>query len=196
MSGSAVFDWLLDDFWVIVFLLCVGFAAFAAAWWRTRRKYYAIGAAVFLLLLAIYLLLPRFIETSSKQMERRVNDMAASVARKDISATLEKHLTDDFHAGSRDKRGFIELAEQLARAHGVDKVTVWDFNLVEIDREKGTARFHFMAKPICADRETPWYLIKAQFVRTSKGNWSEDWKMKSFEYFNPVADSNSPLPIP
>ena len=108
-------------------------------------------------------------------MERRVNDMAASVARKDISATLEKHLTDDFHAGSRDKRGFIELAEQLARAHGVDKVTVWDFNLVEIDREKGTARFHFMAKPICADRETPWYLIKAQFVRTSKGNWSEEW---------------------
>jgi len=194
--GSSVFDWLLDEFWIIVFLLGVGFVAFAAAWWRTRRKYYLIGAAVFCSLLVFYFLLPWFIETSSKQMERRVTDMAGSVARKDISLTLEKHLTDDFRAGSHDKRGFIELAEHLARANHVEKVTVWDFSLAEIDREKGTARLHFTAKPISSDRETPWYLIKAQFVRTSKGTWSEEWKMKSFEYFNPVADSNSPLLIP
>jgi hypothetical protein len=192
-----VFDWLFDNYLIIGVLLCVALAVLGAAWWRTRKKQYAISAGVVLLLLAVYGALLLFIETSSQQMERRVNDMAASVQRKDIPATLEKHLTDDFRFGHYDKKGFIDKAQQLQDRFGVDKVIVWNFTLVEIDRDKGTARFHFNAKPITS-QETPFYLVKAVFVMKPKEKWSdkEEWRMQSFEYFNPVADSNSPLQIP
>jgi hypothetical protein len=192
-----VFDWLFDNRWIIGVLLCVALAALGTAWWRTRKKQYAIGAGLVLLLLAVYVVLAFFIETSSQQMERRVRDMAASVERKDIRATLEKHLADGFHFGQYDKKGFIDKAQQLRDGFGVDKVTVWNFTLVEIDRDKGTAKFHFNAKPITS-QETPFYLVKAVFVMKPKEKWSdrEEWRMQSFEFFNPVADSNSPLPIP
>jgi hypothetical protein len=192
-----VFDWLFDNRWIIGVLLCVALAALGTAWWRTRKKQYASGAGLVLLLLAVYVVLAFFIETSSQQMERRVSDMAASVERKDIRATLEKHLADDFRFGQYDKKGFIDKAQQLRDGFGVDKVTVWNFTLVEIDRDKGTAKFHFNAKPITS-QETPFYLVKAVFVMKPKEKWSdrEEWRMQSFEFFNPVADSNSPLPIP
>jgi hypothetical protein len=192
-----VFDWLFDNRLIIGVLLCAVLAAFGVAWWRTRKKRYAISVGVVLLLLAVYGLLAwLLIETSSQQMERRVSDMAESVQRKDIRATLEKHLADDFHFGQYDKKGFIDKAQQLRDGFGVDKVTVWNFTLVEIDRDKGTAKFHFNAKPITS-QETPFYLVKAVFVMKPKEKWSdkEEWRMQSFEYFNPLVDANSPLPI-
>jgi hypothetical protein len=192
-----VFDWVFDNEWVIGGLLCVAMAGFGTAWWRTRRKPYAYAAVGFLFALAIFSLLYFLIETSSQQMKRRVGDMAASVERKDVRPTLEKHLTADFHFGNYDKKAFIDKAEQLRDVFGVNRVEVWNFTLVEIDRDKGVAKLHFNAKPIARDA-APYYLVKAVFVMKPKEKWSdkEEWRMQSFEYFNPVADSNSPLQIP
>ena len=190
-----MFDWLLDDFWVIAFLLAAAAVAFSVAWWKTRKKQYAMGAGVFVVLLGVYVTLYCLVETSSQQMERRVRDIAASVKSKQIKNALEKNLADDFHVGTLDKSAFVEKAQSLKDHFGVDSLQVWQFKLVQIDREKKTATFHFMAKPIVPGQDT-WYLVKAQFAMTSKGTWSEEWKMRSFEYFNPIADTNSPLTIP
>jgi hypothetical protein len=192
-----VFDWLLDDFWVFASLLFVGMVAFAAAWWRTRKKQYAIGAGVFVLLFGIYIALQFLVETSGKQMERRVREIAASVKDKQIKKVLEVNLADDFHVASYNKAAFIDKAQSLKDQFGVERLEVFQFQLVAIDRDKKTATLHFKAKPIVPGQETlPWYLVKAQFVMIPKGRWTEEWKMKSFEYFHPFVDTESPLQIP
>jgi hypothetical protein len=191
-----VFDWLLDGFWVFAFLLGAACAAFSVAWWKTRKKQYAIGGGVFVLLLGLYIALYCLIETSSQQMEKRVREIAASVKNKQIRSALEKNLADDFHVATYNKSAFIDKAQSLRDHFGVDALDVRDFKLVEIDREKKTATVHFIAQPLVPGEQTPWYLVKAQFVMTSSGTWTEEWKMRSFEHFNAIADTNSPLPIP
>jgi hypothetical protein len=191
-----VFDWLLDDFWVIACLLFAGMIAFAAAWWRTRKKQYAIGAVFLGLLLCVYIGLTGLVETSSKQMERRVREIAASVKDRQIKKVLEENLADDFHVASYNKAAFIDKAQSLKDHFGVERLEVFQFQLMAIDRSKGTATLHFKAKPIVSGQETPWYLVKAQFVMISKGRWSEEWKMRSFEYFHPFVDTETPLQIP
>ena len=192
-----MFDWLFDNEWIIGGMLIIAALAFAAAWWQTRKKPYGYAAVGFLAALAVYFLLYNFIETSSQQIKRRVKDIAASVEGKDIKARLEKNLAEDFRVGSYDKKAFIEKAQQLRDAFGVDRVGVSGFELVEIDRDKGVARFHFLATPVARDA-TQVYLVKAVFVMKPKEKWfdKEEWRMQSFQYFNPVVDTNSPLTIP
>jgi hypothetical protein len=112
-----VFDWLFDNRLIIGVLLCAVLAAFGAAWWRTRKKQYAISAGVVLLLLAVYGLLAWFlIETSSQLMKRRVIDMAESVERKDIKATLEKSLTGIFALANTTRKASSKKPSSFATA--------------------------------------------------------------------------------
>ena len=192
-----MFDWLFDSNWQVYLVLALAGVAFALLWSKFGKKY-AIGLGVVVVLFAAYLVLQFIVETASNQMKRRVQDIAGSVEKKQINSVLERNLSDDFHAGRYDKKGFIDKAQSLADSYGVDSVEVWDFELVEIDREKRTAKFTFRVKPKIKDHETPWYLVKAVFVMTPKESWwqKEEWKMQSFQYFNAVADSEKPLDIP
>jgi hypothetical protein len=193
-----VFDWLFDGAWTVYLVFGSAGAVLTVAWCKTRNKYCAIAVGVVVALFVIYIVLQFFVETASEQMERRVRDIAGSVKSKQIKNVLEKNLSDDFHAGSYNKRDFLEKAQSLADQHHVDSVEVWDIKLVEIDREIRTAKLSFKAKPKIEGQETPWYLVVAVFVMTPKESWwqKEEWKMQSFQYFNAVADSEKPLDIP
>ena len=203
MLGIVVFDWLFDSKLVIYFVLGVAGVLTAVAWWRTRKKYYAIGLAVVAVLLGIYVTLSSLVETASQQMEGRVREMAGSVKSNQIKAVLEKNLADDFRVvraggGTYDKKGFIELAQSLKDSHHVDSVDVRHVNVLEIDREKRTATIVFIAQPLVTSEQTPSYRVKAEFEMTAKDSYwqKEEWKMKSFKYFDSFVNTEQELPIP
>lgn len=191
-------DWLLDGFWSISIVLGSAGVAFGIAWWRTGRKQYAICVGVVAVLFGAYIVLHLLIEKESEQMERRIREIGASVKQRQIRPVLEKNLSEDFRANSYDKRRFIEKAEQLRGQYQVDSLEVWEVRVVEVDRTKRTAKMSFKVKPKVQDQETPSYLVEAEFVMTPSDTWRRrgEWKMKTFRYFNPAVDSNSPLPIP
>jgi hypothetical protein len=151
-----------------------------------------------MLLIAGYALLRYVVETDVKQMDRRIQEIGKSVKERQIRSVLDKHLSDDFRVTNYNKQGFIEHAEALRQQYNVDSLEVWGIEVMEIDREKGTAKMGFKVKPKVPDHETPHYLVEADFVLTPSDKWWKkgEWKMKTFRYFNPAADSSSPLPIP
>jgi hypothetical protein len=196
-----VFDWLFDGVWTVSLILGSAGVAFAVAWWYKAdsryRKYFAIGVGIVAVLFGVYFALRYMVETAAVQMERRVREIAGSVKSKEISPALEKNLADDFHVQSYGKKKFIAKAQSLKDRFTVESVEVWDLKLVEIDREKGTAKLSFMAKPKVPDHETPAYFVVAEFVMTPKEKWwQEEWKMRSFQYFNSFVDTERPLDIP
>ena len=193
-----MFDWLFDEALTVYLILGLAGAAFALAWWKLRKKYYAVGVGVVVVLVVAYIVLHFLFETASNQMKRRVHDIADSVEKKQIETVLEKNLSDDFHTGRYDKKGFIDRAHQLADQFSITSLSVWEEQVIEIDREKRIAKFGFNARPHRGQETTPWYRIVAVFVMTPKESWwqKEEWKMQSFQYFNGVADSERPLDIP
>jgi hypothetical protein len=198
----AVLDWLFDGFWPVSVILGSAAVAFTVAWWNTRdkysSKYYAIGVGVVVVLFVIYIVLHFFVETASEQMERRVLEMAASVKAKDIRNALEKNLADDFHAGTYHKKDFIDKAEALRQRYDVQEVIIANRVRIEnLDRNQRTAEVFFQVKLNTPDGDGL-FNVKAQFVMEPKKGWldKEVWKMRSFEYFNPFVEQDSPLPIP
>jgi hypothetical protein len=143
------------------------------------------------------------VETASQQMEGRVREMAGSVKSNQIKAVLEKNLADDFRVvraggGTYDKKGFIELAQSLKDGHHVDSVDVRHVSVLEIDREKRTATIVFIAQPLVTGEQTPSYRVKAEFELTAKDSYwqKEEWKMKSFKYFDSFVNTEQELQIP
>ena len=194
-------DWLFEDVWTVSLVLGVAGVALALAWWckadSRYRKYLAIGVGLVVVLFGVYFALSYMTETAEGQMKRRVREIAGSVKSKEIKPVLEINLADDFHVQSYDKKRFIARAQELKDRFSVESVEVWDLKLVEIDREKGTAKFSFTVKPKISDHETPAYLVVADFVMTPKEKWwqKEEWKMRSFQYFNSLVDPEKPLEI-
>src|SRR5207302_10229369 len=114
--------------------------AFVFVWWRTKRRPYALGAVtavtllglIWLLLYALPLL---FGETDSKQIERKIREMAAAVKTNNVDRIF-RHISENFHFGSHDKASFRRRAEEVMRARDVEEVIVWDFERGDIAREK------------------------------------------------------------
>jgi hypothetical protein len=194
-------DWLFEDVWTVSLVLGVAGVALALAWWckadSRYRKYLAIGAGIVVVLFGAYFALQFLVETAAKQMERRVREIAGSVKSGEIKPVLEKNLSDDFHVQRYDKREFIARFQALKDVFSLDSVEVWDLRLAEIDREKRIAKFSFWATPKVPGHQTPPYRVEAEFVMTPKENWwqKEEWKMRSFQYFNSLVDPEKPLEI-
>jgi hypothetical protein len=196
-----VLDWLLDNYWAAYLIFAVVGVALGIAWWNTRKKHFALGICVVSVLLGIYVLLQFLIETDAKRLKRHVNEMAQSVKDRQIKNVLEKSLSNDFQVGAHhkhDKREFISRAENLQQSFNVVSLSVWNIEVTEIDHAKGIARVSFNARPIVPDVDTKLYLVKAEYVMTAKQHWWQpnEWKMKSFQYFDAIVNTNDPLEIP
>jgi hypothetical protein len=190
-------SWLLDNFALLIMLLSIAALALAYVWWRTRRKYYAFaaGAAVALMglvCLLVYLLPLLFGESDGQQIERKIREMAAAVKERNLDRIFS-HISRDFRFGSHDKAAFRQRAEETIRRRDVEEVVVWDFERGEIARERRTAKISFMVKA-----RGNWqgseagYRCDADFVLDPDGQW----RMRSFQIFNPFRESNEPINIP
>lgn len=180
-----MFDWLFEGRLPVYLALAVVALVFAAMYVRTRKRYWLYPAGGVVLLMAVYFLLDRLVETRSEQIVRKLNEMAAAVQRRDADAIF-RHVSDNFNAGGHNRTDFRRYVE-LAFQRGVNRLTVWDFAFPD-----DTGRVTFFAKP---DGTMPGlgahYLVRAEFVQEGT-----EWRLRTFQVFNPVANTTTPLEFP
>jgi hypothetical protein len=92
-----------------------------------------------------------------------------------------------------DKESFQHFARDR-RGHGfVTAVRVWDVTPVEVSRDQRRAVVEFPFKVRGSFGETPPnYFAKVTFVLDSDGRW----RVQTFDIFNSLTESRSPVPIP
>ena len=180
-----MFDWLFEGRLSVYLFLAVVALLFVALYWRTRKRYWIIPVAAMGLVLAAYFLMDRFVETRREQITRKLGEMASAVQRRDAD-TIFRHVAQDFRVGSLDRsafRGYVESAFN----RGVTSLRVWEFQFPD-----DTGRVVFFAKPEApALGATTHYLVRAEFVREGA-----EWRLRTFQIFNPFVNTETPLEIP
>jgi HAMP domain-containing protein len=181
--GTMMVDWLLEGRLSIYLFLAILAAIFAAFYIRIRKRVWIFPIVALLVLIGVYFLLDRVVETRREQIVRKLNEMAAAVQRRDVD-TIFSHISDRFSAEGMSKATFRQYVE-LAMRSGVDRLGVWDFHFPE-----ETGRVTFQAKP---DGSLPglgaFYRVRAEFVLEGK-----EWRLMTFRVFNPVDDSRLVFP--
>jgi hypothetical protein len=185
--------WLADNLALIIMLLTTAVVVLAYVWWRPRQRAYAIGGGLFLVLIGLVCLLPLFLgESDKQQIERKLQEMAASVKTRNLDRIFS-HISSDFQYRSQDKAAFRKKAEEAIRQRNVEEVVIWDVKLVELSRPKRLAKVAFSVK--------------------GRGNWSggqeyyrcvtdfrldpdEQWRMKTLAIYNPFVETDREIPIP
>lgn len=180
-----MFDWLFEGRVAVYLFLAAVALAFAGLYWRTRKRRWLIPAAAFVLLVAVYFLLDRLVETRSEQITRKLREMAAAVQRRDADAIF-RHVAADFRVGGLDRATFRGYVEEAFR-RGVTGLKLWDFQFPD---ESGAVAF--FAKPEgSAVGANVHYRVRARFVQEGA-----EWRLQTFQVFNPFVNADTPLDLP
>jgi hypothetical protein len=189
-------SWLVDDPSLVFILLCTLALVLGVLWWRTRKRPYLLGAGVAVVLLAGVWLLGHFVETDAKQIERKIREMAASVGDRNLDRAFA-HISQDFHFGNSgrqfDRQLFRQRAQEFISTHRITEAVVWDFEPGEVSRAQRTGQMAFKVK-VRSDllRGGEHYRCVADFVLDPDGQW----RLRSFQLFNPFVETNQPFQIP
>jgi hypothetical protein len=183
-------NWLVDNATIVCVILGLVAVAFLVALWTTRKRSYAIGLGVSVALIALFLLLT-WVPSDRSQIVGAINEMGRGV-RMGNADLIFSHISDKFHLGSLDKPTFRRAVEGVLQRKEVTDIEVWDFEPPEISRPNRTARIAFMVKPKGPLGGDAHYRCKATFVLDPDGQW----RMQTFQVFNPFVDSDKPLQIP
>lgn len=187
-----MFDWLFEGRPVVYSLLGAVAFAFLLAWWRTRKRGFLIAVGALVALAGLYFLLGKLVDTPRGQIERKVNEMAAAVRARDTEGIF-KHVAADFRFRGQDRATFHKYVEGALQRQLIDELEVWDFRWPE-GGDDHTRAVEFYAKPkggLMTGSEA-FYLVKATFVREADGQW----RLKSFDVYNPAVDTNRPIDLP
>jgi hypothetical protein len=185
-------SWLFEGSPTVYLILGVAALILLGLGLRTRQRKYALGLGVVAVLAGLVWLADFLVVTDREQIVNKIKAMTDSVARKDVEGIFQ-HMTRDFHFRSMDRNKFRAYVEGAIRSGGVDEVAVWDFEPGEVSREKRTGTVTFKAKPVGRwAMGTEFSLVRAEFVLESDGQW----RMRSFELFNPFIDTTQPWQFP
>jgi hypothetical protein len=175
-----------------VILLAILALAFLVAVWKTRKRKYTVALGGTLAALLLVWLLAYLIPTDQKRIEHAINEMAAGVNNKDLDRTF-KHISNDFRARSLDKASLRSVAEGHIKSGNVDHINIINIEKVEVNRPNKTADVEMRVKPIGpAGGDLGFYLVRAKFVLED----GDQWRMRSFEIFNPVVETDRPMQVP
>jgi hypothetical protein len=182
-----VFDWLFEGRLAVYLFLAVVAVILLGLWWRDRRRGWLFGVAAVGVLIGIYFLLDRLVETRSEQISRKLQEMAAGVKAGDTERIF-LHVSDRFTFAGLNKAAFQAAVDRILQARRVTDLAIFDFQPLD---ERG--RVFFRAKPIGDEQGLNIaYIVRAQFVRDPDGQW----RLQSFEVFNPVVNTNTPMQVP
>jgi hypothetical protein len=184
-------SWLVDHAGLVYLFLGIAALVLGSCWWMTRHRKYVLSLAVVAALFVLVFVLTRFIVTDRQQIARNLRAMAAGVVDGKPEQVF-RHLSSQFHLGSMDRGTFLPHAEKAIRQHRVTDVYVWKFEAEDLDREARKARVSFNVR-VTSDwtESTQLFLVRADFVLEDG-----QWRMKTFQLFNPVVNTNQPIPIP
>jgi hypothetical protein len=185
-------EWLVEGNPTLYFLLACVLVISGALWWRTRKRQYAVAAGVAGFLIVGVFLIDRAVESDREQLIRIVNEVADAVTDGDIDRAFQ-HVSKSFSRAGMDKESFRHFARDR-RGHGfVTAVRMWDVTPTEVLREQRQAVVEFPFKVRGSFGETPPnYFAKVTFVLDADGRW----RVQTFDIFNSLTESRSPVPIP
>ena len=196
-------DWLFEGRPTVYVILAAAVVLLLVAWWQTRKRYWLYPGLAFLALIGVYFLLDRLVETDREQIVRKVNEMSAGVRERSVDRIFA-NVSEQFHLNGSGRAAFRQFAERALRTGEVTDITIWDFAFPEGFRTKvrrvGTAgaperdgaRVSFMVKPQGPRLGAPFFRCDATFVRDPDGQW----RLFTFQLFQPGVDSNQPFQIP
>jgi hypothetical protein len=182
-----VFDWLFEGRLSGYVILGALTALFLLVWWRTRKRWCLYGGALPLILVGVYALLDRVVETDREQLIRKVQQMAAAVNAGDVNE-LFANVSENFRSSkSKDKQQFRSDVENYIRM--VHNVRVWDIVCLDApSREHPPARVVFSAKAesgrdLLADCEATFEFDakhgwRLQRIRLLKPQTNEEWPIQ------------------
>jgi hypothetical protein len=185
-------DWLLEHKYSIYFLLGVAILGGLALWWRSRKRHFLIAAAVAGAVLVGMLILDFSVETDGEQMVRQVREVATAISAKDLDAAF-KHVSESFDRGGVNKEQFRKFCKATLDAGTVNRVQVWDESAAAVSRPSRTGEVQFRFKVHGSWGESPpnWF-AKVAFTLDPDGQW----RVKSFDYYDSLNQSTTPLPVP
>jgi len=185
-------NWLADSAPLVYMLLGTAAVILAVVWWRTRRGWFLIGTGVLGLLVGSIFLLRAWYPSDSEQLIHAVQDMSAALHARNMDRIFA-HISDNFGFHRHAKPEFRRLCEEVLHRRDVTECVVWDFVPEEVSRARGTGKLSFNVKPRGNwGSGAEFYLCKAEFVLEADGQW----RMKTFEIFNPYVDTSHPMDIP
>jgi len=200
-----VFDWTVEGWLSIYLVLAVVLIALLATWGLTRPSRWAdwakFGMYGVLALLVFYAVIDVVVETKTeaaarqlredrKQLERKTEEMADGLRDQDLDKVFN-HVSRDFRYRSMDKDAMRKAGNGAVRQYGLKDVKVWDIEIVEVDRPNRRAVVHFNVKGKTNATGKEYLLCKSKWVLDSDG----EWRMVTFELYNPVVDTNNPLDL-
>jgi hypothetical protein len=185
-------DWLVEGDVTVLTLLALAGVVSAALWWQSRKRAFGIAAIVIAFLAMTIVLVDRVVESDREQIQRKIGEIAAAISNQNLDAAFA-HVSADFRRGGLDKAGFRKYADGRLRSGFVSDVVVWDIHVLDISRDSRLAtaecafRVHgsFGATP-------PGAIVRIAFVLDS----DNQWRVRDFDWFTSMANSNSPMPIP
>jgi hypothetical protein len=183
-------SWLVDRASVVYLLLGTAILVVAALWWMNRRRAFLIVLGGLGGLLALELLVTRLVVTDRQQIERSLWAMANGVVQRKPDEVFA-HLARDFKFDGKRRAEFTARTAPTISQGRVQDLYLWQFEFEQLDRAAKKARVTFNVR-VTSDliEKTQFFLVRAEFVLEDS-----EWKMKTFQLFNPVVDTNRPIPI-
>ncbi len=180
-----MFDWLFEGRLLVYVILALLVGAFVGVWWAYgRRRGWLYAAGVVVVLIGVYFLLDRLVETAHEQVERKLGEMAAAVRRGDVGRIFE-HISEQFRWQGMDKASFRAFVDGHLKSKQVDDLAIWD---VKGPDERGEVLFSAKPKgPTLPDFQ---FRIVSEFVLESGGQW----RLRTFQVRDPV--TNQPITVP
>jgi hypothetical protein len=183
-------DWLFDHPGVVYLALAIVAVIFVALFQWRRRGTHLIAAAVCVGVMVLFWLLSHWIMTDRKQIVVNVQRMAELVvARKPDE--LFRYVASDFRYKDMNREQFHDRVQQAMKAHHVQDIYVWDFEIERLSRPMLRAKVNFRASVDATDGGTYMVLIRADFVLEG-----DTWKIQTMKLFNPVVNQDQPIEIP
>jgi hypothetical protein len=142
-----MFDWLFEGR-MSVYVFLGGLAIILLVlWWQNRNGRFLVAVGFVVGLAGVYYLLDRLVETDREMAHRNIEEMAASVAKRDLDG-LFNHISDNFISPRKQNKTLLRIqAEDYINNGLVTSITVWQINFPEgVSREKETCNGSFMFK--------------------------------------------------
>jgi hypothetical protein len=176
----------------VVAILAVAALVFLVAFWTTRKRKHLIGLGVSLALIGFVWLVASMIPTDRRAIEKTLADMVAGIKNRNTDQVFD-NVAEDFRYRTHNKSSFRNLADPHIRAGTVADLQVWEIEPVSISREEKKAEIKFNVRSSGATPDgREFFLCKAKFVLEK----DDEWRLQSFDLFNPFVETNRPLDIP
>jgi hypothetical protein len=184
-------DALVDHSLLVYIILIVVCSALLFAWRRNRKFGYLLATGIGLIVVVGFAILTQVVHTDQRKIIDVIKVCAKSVELRDLK-TIDSNLAATFHLGRENKSGFMKWGSDAIRAGNAQDITVWDFTVDSMDKQKGTAQVTFMAKPHGNWSQGVHFRVEADMVREGDGKW----RLQTFRVFKPFSDGRTPQDIP